>query len=606
MPTVNVDRNLLFAAIGRTFTDQEFWDLCLKFGVELDEVTSPYEICRKDKGEAAAAGLSKDVTYKIDVPANRYDILCLEGIAGAMRVYLGIESAPKWQVAVPDAKDMITIHQKPETLGVRQFVVAAVLRNITFNQARYQSFMDLQEMLHKNVCRRRTLVAVGTHDLDTIQGPFTYEALPRKDIKFRALSQEKEMTADELFEVYQVGHLKDFLPITRDSPVHPVIYDSQRRVLSLPPIINGEHSKITLNTRNVLIECTATDLTRANIVLNTMIAMFSGYCDKPNSCESVKVVRPDGQETVFPDMSSHICEAPVDYINRILGINISGNEMISSLERMGLHTVMDEKNVLQVSVPCTRSDILHACDVAEDVGIAYGYDSIKRTMPHTTTVGGAFPLNHFADQIRASLAEAGYTEVLTWVLSCKEESITHLLRPASEYDDLAVVIDKPNMQEFSMVRMSLIPGLLKTLNSNKGIKGIHLPVRIFEVGDVVLKDKEHRVGARNFRKAAALYCGHTSGLEEIHGLADRLMTLNNCRFAGDVPASEAAAGAKRGRVYQYKPSENPSFFPGRRADIVVDGVVVGVMGIVHPQVLTDFGAAMGVCSLLELDLEVFL
>ena len=60
--------------------------------------------------------------------------------------------------------------------------------------------------------------------------------------------------------------------------MYPVIYDSKRRVLSLPPIINGDHSKIKLSTKNVLIECTATDLTKAKVVLNTIVAMFSVYC----------------------------------------------------------------------------------------------------------------------------------------------------------------------------------------------------------------------------------------------------------------------------------------------------------------------------------------
>lgn len=67
---------------------------------------------------------------------------------------------------------------RPETLLVRPFVVCAVLRGVHFNEARYNSFIDLQDKLHQNICRKRTLVAIGTHDLDTLQGPFTYEALP--------------------------------------------------------------------------------------------------------------------------------------------------------------------------------------------------------------------------------------------------------------------------------------------------------------------------------------------------------------------------------------------------------------------------------------------
>ena len=107
------------------------------------------------------------------------------------------------------------------------------------------------------------MVAIGTHDLDTVQGPFTYDAKTPKDISFIPLNQEKEMNAEELMEFYSThAQLKSYLPIIRESPVYPVIYDANGVVLSLPPIINGNHSKITLNTKNVFIECTATDLTK--------------------------------------------------------------------------------------------------------------------------------------------------------------------------------------------------------------------------------------------------------------------------------------------------------------------------------------------------------
>jgi phenylalanyl-tRNA synthetase beta chain len=75
--------------------------------------------------------------------------------------------------------------------------------------------------------------------------------------------------------------LSKFLHIIRDSPRYPIIYDGYGKVLSLPPIINGDHSKIKLSTKNVFIECTATDLTKAKIVLNTVVTMFSSYCKVP-------------------------------------------------------------------------------------------------------------------------------------------------------------------------------------------------------------------------------------------------------------------------------------------------------------------------------------
>jgi len=163
---------------------------------------------------------------------------------------------------------------------VRPHVIGAVLRGVTFNKARYNSFIDLQDKLHQNLARKRTLASVGTRDLDTIQDP--------GGIKFVHLSQTKENTSAQLMELYSTdAHLKSYLPIIKDSPVYPVIYDANNVVLSLPPIINGEHSKITLNTKNIFFEVTATDLTKASIVLDTLVTMFSQYCDKPFTVEPV-------------------------------------------------------------------------------------------------------------------------------------------------------------------------------------------------------------------------------------------------------------------------------------------------------------------------------
>lgn len=89
-------------------------------------------------------------------------------------------------------------------MRIRPFVSGAILRNITFTQARYESFIALQDKIHQNIARQRTLVSIGTHDLDTIQGPFTYEALPPKDINFIPLNQTHKMNGEELMQFYEV------------------------------------------------------------------------------------------------------------------------------------------------------------------------------------------------------------------------------------------------------------------------------------------------------------------------------------------------------------------------------------------------------------------
>ena len=225
---------------------------------------------------------------------------------------------------------------------------------------------------------QRTLVAIGTHDLDTVQGPFVYDAKPPTDIEFKPLTHENEsFNAKALMDLYlndaSCKHLKPYVPIIYDAPNYPVIQDSNGVVLSLPPIINGDHSKITLDTKNVFIECTATDLTKANIVLDTVVTMFSEYCSEPFTVEPVDVSYENAEQSqgyVSPEMFKRTETAGVDFINSIIGINLSAQEMVTLCEKiqLGPAKLIDNDTVLEVTVPPTRSDILHAVDIAEDIG----------------------------------------------------------------------------------------------------------------------------------------------------------------------------------------------------------------------------------------------
>ena len=109
---------------------------------------------------------------------------------------------PKYKTVLPKNPQKLTIDKS--TSVIRPHCLLAVLRNVKFDKARYDSFIDLQDKLHQNLARKRTLVAIGTHDLDTIQGPYKYVAKPPKDIKFKPLNQTKEFTAEELMELYSV------------------------------------------------------------------------------------------------------------------------------------------------------------------------------------------------------------------------------------------------------------------------------------------------------------------------------------------------------------------------------------------------------------------
>lgn len=504
---------------------------------------------------------------------------------------------------------------------IRPYIVCAVLRNVVFDVKRYKSFIDLQDKLHQNICRKRTYVAIGTHDLDTLVGPFRYQALPPNEINFVPLTEDngKSYSGLELMNHYRqdpsAKHLKPYTDIIYDSPVYPIIYDSNNQVLSLPPIINSKHSRIQLHTKNVFIECTATDITKANIVLDTVVTMFSEYCAEPFTVEPVDIhYEATGEVFTTPALSRRTCDAKVKDINGTIGIEITPERICSLCDRMQLGPAeyLPESDTVRVMIPPTRSDVLHAVDVIEDVAIAYGYNNIVQVLPSTLTVGQALPINQFTDLLRAEIAFAGYMEMLTHGLCSTAENFTNLRRPIGP----AVALSNPANVEYEVVRTTLLPGALKTLSYNKSIS--HKDgVKLFEISDVVYP-ADNEVGARNARRLVGVYSSFSSGFEVIHGLVDRIMNCAQIKpdatYASNSLTADEIADRRRvgreGLSYTVVAHEEDTFFPGMAGKLVLikdDGsrTTVGVLGVVHPDVLTNFEVAYP-CSVVELDIEAIM
>lgn len=539
----------------------------------------------------------------------------MEGFARALRIFLGKDTAPVYK-SVKAAQPLV-MHVAPETANIRPYVVCAVLRNLKFDKYRYKNFIDLQEKLHQNICRKRTYVAIGTHDLDTIEGPFHYKALRPEDINLVPLTESngRSFNGKELLNFYRedasVKHLKPYTDIIYESPVYPVIYDNAGRVLSLPPIINGYHSRIQLHTKNVFIECTGTDLTKANIVLDTVVTMFSEYCEQPFTAEQVEIIYSDGRRETTPLLSQRTCDAKISEINGTLGLELEAERICQLCERMqlGPSVYLPESNSVRVTVPPTRSDILHPVDVIEDVAIAYGFNNIPISVPKTVTFGAALPINQFTDLLRAEIARAGYMEMLTHGLCSTAENFTHLLHPV----DKAVSLSNPANVEYEVVRTTLMPGALKTLSFNKSIS--HKDgIKLFEISDVVLPCGND-VGARNERHLVALYSSNSASFEIIHGLADKVMTSVQIQpepsYGITSLTAEELSDRKRvargGVVYFVRPTQDATYFQGMGAEIVLryeDGreEVAGTMGVVHPKVLENFDVSYP-CSIMEVNLE---
>lgn len=588
MPTISISKAYFNTLVGRNFTLQEFEELCFDFGLEAEEDTD------------------KPGNIRVELPANRYDLFCVEGLALTIANYLSssdiqphVHHKREYKICPPTT--YITVDKSVKS--VRPFVVCGIIRNMHFNKDMYESFIDFQDKLHHNLGRKRTLVSIGTHDLDKVKGPFKYVAKARNDFAFTPLGKTEALSGGNLLKLYETDfHLKNYLHIIEKSELVPLILDSEDRILSMPPIINSEFSKIDLNTKNLFVEITATDKTKALMALNVLMSSFSQFSEQKFTFEQVEV-RDVGETFVTPVSplnKSFFCKK--DYLETVVGVKFSTEQIISYLAKMGLEATLEEnkEGLFKVEIPFYRTDVMHPCDIAEDLAIAYGYNNVPHLETGVVCAGLQVPLNKLTELARAEMAAAGFSECLNFALCSVDDLTTRLLKKT---DNKMVEIANPKSLDFQVGRTSLLTGMIKAIVANKSNE---LPLKLFEIGDVVLVDSvkltgevsinpnvseyysaSETVGAINQRRICLVYSNNTtSGLDLLHGSMDLLFKK---LFDGKVE-------------YELRENEAPFLYAKLQAGVFVKGEKVGEMGVVHPEILKQYKWPYPI-SMLELDFE---
>lgn len=210
-----------------------------------------------------------------------------------------------------------------------------------------------------------------------------------------------------MMELLENHKLKEYLHLIRDSPVYPLVLDANDVVCSVPPIINGEHSKISINTRNVLVEVTALNRPKAFVCLNNIIWSFSEYCEVPFQVEPVEII--NGEERFLtPNVDPREFIVQHKKAETLIGAKLNPEDVVGYLKRTGLTATIAEEGTYKVEAPFWRGDILHECDVLEDIAICYGYTKIVPAMPPSTTIGGRLRINKFTDFLRHEMAQAQF------------------------------------------------------------------------------------------------------------------------------------------------------------------------------------------------------
>jgi phenylalanyl-tRNA synthetase beta chain len=189
------------------------------------------------------------------------------------------------------------------------------------------------------------------------------------------------------------------------------------------------------------------------------------YCETQFSFESITFVNELNNQTYeYPTLEPVLLKTNFNYLKTLTGVDMTIDEVPKYLDKFGLETAILNNNELEVKVPLSRTDILHPCDVAEDLAIAFGYNNIKKEIPKTICSGFQQPINKLTDIIRNEMAEIGFVECLTFSLISMKDHYERMEIPSTNKN--VVEIYGAKTHEFEIMRSSLIPCLLKTIESN--------------------------------------------------------------------------------------------------------------------------------------------
>ncbi|MCX8204214.1 MAG: phenylalanine--tRNA ligase subunit beta [Candidatus Nezhaarchaeota archaeon] len=533
MPTVTIDSRELLAMLRGSVSLNELMDI-LFFHKCLVESVNGWNIT-------------------IEVTADRPDMLSIEGIARALKLFLGLEEPRKYEVLDGN----VTISVDPLVFNSRPFILSAIIRGVSLSEGLIQQLMVFQEKLHLTYCRRRSKAAIGLHDLDTVGHRIIYTALPPSDIRFIPLGEEREMSGDEILMYTEKG--REFSFLFKGFDRYPLLLDERGRALSMPPIINCSSTKVTPLTKNLFIEVTGTDFGTVSQALN-VVAL--NVLERGGVLEKVKVLYPD-RHISSPILDTQVQYVELSYINNCLGLSLTEEEVVSCLKRMG-HIATAHRGTVEVHPPPYRCDILHAIDIVEDVAIGYGFNRIIPERPPRTQVGSLLNITKLTNVARELMVGLGFQEILNYTLTAIE---VISLNASLSIEDV-VVLENPISSEYACLRNWLIPILLNFLSRNKHAR---LPQKVFECGDVVYADPSSPTSTRVERKLAAAICSNKVGYEDVQSCLYAL--LRNLGFS----------------EWFIEPISHPCFIEGRSARIKVNEDEVAILGETHPEVLVLFG-----------------
>lgn len=359
----------------------------------------------------------------------------------------------------------------------------------------------------------------------------------------------------------------------------------EEKAIGLAGIMGGENSMITDDVQDMLFEAACFDGT--NIRLSSkrvgLRTDASGKFEKgldPNNAEAAinracqlieelgagEVV--EGMVDFYPEKKEeHQIKFDPDYVNNLIGFDLTEEEMISYFPALELEY---DKETKMITVPTFRQDLIGMCDIAEEITRFYGYDKIPTTLPSGEATSGKLSEKLRIDELARSVAlYCGFSQGMTYSFE-SPKVFDKLLLPEDSELRKTVTISNPLGEDFSVMRTTSLNGMLTSLATNYNRR--NKDVRLFEMGNIYIPKALPVTDLPDERMQFTLGFYGDGDFFTMKGVVEE--------FLGQVGIDkDISYDAKAGKTFLH---------PGRQANVVYNGTVIGYLGEVHPTVCENY------------------
>lgn len=543
MPVINFTYKELYKQLGKTLENEELINTLPMISSDVESFT--------------------DEEVKAEFFPNRPDYYSIEGIVRSLKGYYEIETGmPKYDVHQTD----VTITVDPELGNIRPYVATCIVKGITISEEELVNIMEFQEHLHWVIGRDRKKVAIGIHDLDKVEGPFYYKAGKPDEDSFIPLDSTEKLTLNQILEEHSKG--KKYSQLLSDKEYYPLIMDSKGQIMSMPPIINSDLTKLTTETTNLFIDVTGTDINAVTNALNIIASNLSEHAG--TTIEEMTVKYPYNDDITYPQFQPQEIDVHVSNASEYIGLDLTAEKIVETLKKTRFDAEKIDENTVHVKVPRYRIDILHEVDIIENIALGYGFNDLPAELPDFATIANPDPKREFDKILEQIMIGLGFTEIKSLMLTSQQQHYAKLNR---DITNQPVTVTSPITQDRTMIRQSLINSLLEFLQDNKHEE---LPQKIFEIGDVAIIDEDVETKMKTVKKLAGAEISSNANLTTIKSYMESI--IQNLGFKMEL-----------------EDYEDSVFIQGRCAKITVEKMdektpftLNGYFGEVHPQVLTNF------------------